>query len=82
MFQEQCAVNQVPDALIQHVAMDMAIKHERVFGKSAGDRARAPPAHDALQNLSHCQKGGHGLPVGVATAQGEMSSGQGEYWPV
>ena len=29
-----------------------------------------------------CQKGGHGLPVGVATAQGEMSSGQGEYWPV
>ena len=29
-----------------------------------------------------CWKGGHGWPVGVATAQGEMGSGQGEYWPV
>ena len=29
-----------------------------------------------------CRKGGHGWPVGVATAQGEMGSGQGEYWPV
>ena len=29
-----------------------------------------------------CWKGGHGWQVGVATAQGEMGSGQGEYWPV
>ena len=29
-----------------------------------------------------CWKGGRGWPVGVAPAQGEMGSGQGEYWPV
>ena len=27
-------------------------------------------------------KGGHGWPIGAATGQGEMSSGQGACWPV
>ena len=55
LISDKCAVNHVPDALIAHVAMDMAIKHEQQFGKSTG--ARAPPAHDALQNLSHFASG-------------------------
>jgi len=44
-------------------------------------RLTRQPAYEAARLIPQ-QKGGHGWPVGVATAQGEMGSGQGEYWPV
>ena len=56
----------------------------RLSERSGGlsERLRRWGRGDPLGLPLTCRKGGHGWPVGVATAQGEMGSGQGEYWPV
>ena len=51
-------------------------------GGDLSERLRRWGRGDPLGLPLTCWKGGHGWPVGVATAQGEMGSGQGEYWPV